>query len=548
MADKLHLTAAGIALNRFGLGARPDDAAPADPRAWLLEQLDAYEPWPAAWAGEPGANVAFERYAEARREAAAKAASEAAASRGASQGGDAMANRALNPAPNRHPERARGQPANAAIASQAAGQTPKQAARQAVRREVRDAYLSAVDARVNSALATNTPFVERLVHFWANHFAISTEKPEVAALAGAFEAEAIRPYVLGTFEELVVAVERHPAMQIFLDQVRSVGPDSVAALRASVRDPAHPRGLNENLAREIMELHTLGVRTGYTQDDVTEFARALTGWSVVGPQGGRAGGMTKTMAGMGKSPASRSAAPQPVAPQPAAPQPAAPQPVAGNFIFRPELHEPGQRTIMGRRYAEEGEAQAVAVLHDLAASRATARHIAFKLARHFVSDNPSPSTIERLASAFETSGGDLPTVYRALIASPEAWAPLPVKFKTPWDWTISALRGIGVPRLDDRQHAAPMLTQLGQPVWRPGSPAGYDDVAASWAAPDALMRRVELAQRLAARVGDGVDARELGPRLMGGPLEPATALEISRAESAPTALALLLVSPDFQRR
>jgi uncharacterized protein (DUF1800 family) len=533
MADKPHLTAAGVALNRFGLGARPDDAAPADPRAWLLEQLDAYEPWPAAWAGEPGANVAFERYAEARREAAAKAASEAAASRAASQGGDSMANRAVNPAPNRHPERARGQPANVAAASQAAGQTPKQAARQALRMEVRDAYLSAVDARVNSALATNTPFVERLVHFWANHFAISTEKPEVAALAGAFEAEAIRPYVLGTFEELLLAVERHPAMQIFLDQVRSVGPDSVAALRASARDPAHKRGLNENLAREIMELHTLGVRTGYTQTDVTEFARALTGWSVVDPQGGRAGGMTKTMAGMGKSPTSRSAATQPV---------------AGNFIFRPELHEPGERTIMGRRYAEEGEAQAVAVLHDLAASRATARHIAFKLARHFVSDNPSGSTVERLASAFETSGGDLPTVYRALIASPEAWAPLPAKFKTPWDWTISALRGIGVPRLDDRQHAAPMLTQLGQPVWRPGSPAGYDDVAASWAAPDALMRRVEFAQRLAARVGDRVDAREIGPRLMGGPLEPTTALEISRAESAPTALALLLVSPDFQRR
>ncbi len=518
MADRPHSTAAGIALNRFGLGARPDDAVPADPENWLLEQLDGYEPWPAAWAGEPGANVAFERYDEARREAMTRAASEAAANRMASQ-------------------------ASAGAATPPPDRSPKQAARQALRMEVRDAYLSAVDARVDSALATSTPFVERLVHFWANHFAVSTEKPEVAALAGAFEAEAIRPYVLGTFEELLVAVERHPAMQIFLDQVRSVGPDSVAALRASARDPAHKRGLNENLAREIMELHTLGVRTGYTQADVTEFARALTGWSIVGPRGGRVGEMGKAMAGMAKAGASR-----PAALRAAAPQPAAPRAVPGNFIFRAELHEPGERTIMGRRYAQDGEAQALAVLHDLAGSRATARHIAFKLARHFVSDNPRPATVERLASAFESSGGDLPTVYRALIASPEAWAPLPMKFKTPWDWTISALRGIGVPRLDDRQHAAPMLTQLGQPVWRPGSPAGYDDVAASWAAPDALMRRVEFAQRLAARVGDRVDARELGPRLMGGPLEPTTALEISRAESAPTALALLLVSPDFQRR
>jgi uncharacterized protein (DUF1800 family) len=152
-----------------------------------------------------------------------------------------------------------------------------------------------------------------------------------------------------------------------------------------------------------------------------------------------------------------------------------------------------------------------------------------------------------LAHAFSSSGGDLPTVYRALVASPEAWASTPLKFKTPWDWTISTLRGLGAHELDGVK-AAPLLTQLGQPVWRPGSPAGYDDVAASWAAPDALVRRVELAQRIAAHVGDRVDARTLGPLLTAGSLSPATALAVSRAESAPTALALLLVSPDFQRR
>jgi uncharacterized protein (DUF1800 family) len=462
MTDSPHLTEAAVALNRFGLGARDDEAPPSDPRAWLLRQFERYEPKPAAWARQPDSSSIAQQLGAARQQAAS-----------------------------------------------GADQDAKLAARNMLRTEVRDAYREAVDARVQSALETEAPFVERLVHFWSNHFAISTEKPQVAALAGAFEAEAIRPHVLGRFEDMLVAVERHPAMQVFLDQVRSIGPDSKAALRADARDPDHKRGLNENLAREIMELHTLGVRTGYTQDDVTEFARALTGWSIVGPKG--AGG------------------------------------TPGRFVFRPGLHEPGDRTIMGRRYTERGEAQAQAVLHDLAAAPATAKHIAGKLARHFAGDDPSPALVARLTQAFQSSGGDLPTVYRALIASPEAWASTPVKFKTPWDWTISTLRGLGAHALDGIQ-AAPILTQLGQPVWRPGSPAGYDDIAASWAAPDALMRRVELAQRIGARVGDRVDARTLGPVLTVGSLEPATAAAVSRAESAQTALALLLVSPDFQRR
>ena len=503
MAETPHMSGAAIALNLFGLGARAGEAAPGDPKGWLLAQLDAYEPWPAAWSQEPGSHAALEAVAEARRSL-----KEARMTKAAS----------------------------AAVASQA-GQSATQAARQALRMEVRDTYVSAVDARVNSALATNTPFVERLVHFWANHFAVSADKPEVAPLAGAFEAEAIRPYLLGSFEDMLVAVESHPAMQFYLDQVRSVGPDSPAALRAGARNPARKPGLNENLAREIMELHTLGVRTGYTQEDVTEFARALTGWSVADARGGAPGARPGARPGMGVKPAAGA----PVAP------------VAGTFVFRPALHEPGERTIMGRRYAaadtdtDTGAAQALAVLHDLARAPATARHIGFKLARHFSGDNPSPAMVERLAHAFEASGGELPSVYRALIASPEAWQPAAAKFKSPWDWTISACRGIGLTRLD-KLHAAPLLAQLGQPVWRPGSPAGYDDTGASWAAPDALMRRVELAQRIAARVGDRVDPRTLAPTLFAGPPAPVTATAIAHAESVPTALALLLVSPEFQRR
>ncbi|CAG4887896.1 DUF1800 domain-containing protein [Paraburkholderia saeva] len=483
MANSPTVNAAAIALNRFGLGARADDTPPADPKAWLLAQFDQYQPLPAAWSNQPGAVALAANLAQQRQQL---------------QQNPKSLQGAQN-APNQSPQ----------AASDAAA---KIEARKALRTEIRDVYRDAVNARVDSALTTSTPFVERMVHFWSNHFAVSSEKPGVAALAGAFEAEAIRPHVLGRFEDMLVAVERHPAMQLFLDQTRSVGPDSMAAMRAAQRNPARKPGLNENLAREIMELHTLGVRSGYTQDDVTEFARALTGWSVAGYQG---------------------------------PQPNGAAP--GTFVFRTALHEPGTRTIMGRRYDQPGEAQALAILHDLSTSPATAQHIGGKLARHFVADNPPSAVSERLTEVFIRSGGDLPTIYRALIDTPEAWSPVAVKFKTPWEWTISSMRGLGWQDLGNLQ-SAPLLTQLGQPVWRPGSPAGYDDIAASWAAPDALVRRVEVAQRFAARVGDRLDARTLGQTLLAGSLSPSTATAVSRAESASTAIALLLVSPDFQRR
>ncbi|TCW75901.1 DUF1800 domain-containing protein [Burkholderia sp. SRS-46] len=457
-------TPAAIALNRFGLGARADDPPPADPKASLLAQFSRYEPLPAAWAAEPDAVALATRNAGAR---------------------------------------------NAMTTNDAA---TKRATEQAIRRDGYDTYRSAVAARLTSALNTPAPFVERLVHFWSNHFAVSVDKGPVSAYAGAFERDAIRPHVLGRFEDMLVAVEQHPAMQLFLDQARSVGPDSPAALRAEARNPANRRGLNENLAREIMELHTLGVRTGYTQSDVTEFARALTGWSIAGGRGAQPG----------------DAAP-------------------GAFVFRPKLHEPGARTVMGRTYDQPGEGQARAILRDLAHASATGRHIAFQLARHFVADDPPPALVEQLGRAFDASGGDLPAVYRALVDAPQAWSPVNRKFKTPWEWAVSSLRGLGWRDAGDLK-AAPLMTQLGQPVWRPGSPAGYDDVAASWAAPDALVRRVEIAQRLAARTGDRVDPRTLGNALLAGSMSAPTATAIAHAESTTTALALLIVSPDFQRR
>ena len=313
---------------------------------------------------------------------------------------------------------------------------------------------------------------------------------------------------------MLLAVEQHPAMLIYLDQAQSIGPDSPAGIRATMRG-GKQRGLNENLAREIMELHTLGVRTGYSQADVTEFARALTGW---------------TVGGIGRGPAARLIGGD-----------------GGEFRFAAILHEPGDRHIMGKRYGQPGEAQARAVLLDLASSPATAKHISTKLARHFAGDDPPQAFVDRLTKAYLSSGGDLPSVYRTLIQSPEPWAPRPLKFKNPWEWTVSALRAVGSRELNPKM-AAGVLKQLGQPTWQPGSPAGWDDIAASWAGPDALVRRVEVAQRIADKAGSSVDARALAERLYPGSLAEATRAAIARAESPAEGLALLLISPEFVRR
>jgi uncharacterized protein (DUF1800 family) len=276
------------------------------------------------------------------------------------------------------------------------------------------------------------------------------------------------------------------------------------------------RGLNENLGREIMELHTLGARTGYSQTDVTEFARALTGWTVSGIARGP---VARFVGGAGD----------------------------GSFRFAEALHEPGVRTIMGKSYPQQGEAQARAILLDLAASPATARHVSTKLARHFAGDDPPQPVVDRLTQAYLASGGNLPTIYRALIDSPEVWAPRPLKFKTPWEWSVSALRAVGQTELEPAMAAA-MLKQLGESTWQPGSPAGWDDIAASWAAPEALMRRVEIAQRIANRAGSAMDARALAEKVLPGSLGDSTRTAIARAETPQEGLALLLVSPEFLRR
>jgi uncharacterized protein (DUF1800 family) len=456
-----------IAVLRFGLGARPGDlaAAAGDPRAWLLAQIKGAVPLAGNTALAPSDQIFTELQA------------------------------------------ARAAPAAA------------------VPNPVRDAYLphyrAQVLARAQSAALTTRPFAERLVHFWTNHFAVSADKGAVFGIAGTLENEAIRPHVDGRFIDLLMAVEQHPAMIAFLDNQYSVGKDSelaqLAARRAARQraaaseKPAREFGINENLAREILELHTLGVNGGYSQKDVTTFAQIITGWSIGGGKGRLAGG----------SP--------------------------GRFHFRDNLHEPGPKTFLGKTYYEQGQRQGEAVLEYLARHPATAHFIATKLVRHFVADDPPPAAVERVARAFYKTGGDLPSVYAALIASPEAWDADARKFKTPEDFVFSTLRSLNVaPR--EPEEVLRSFDLLGQRQYTPGSPAGWPDTAKSWDGSDALMHRVLWASRVAGRYDQGIDPVDLAASSLGAYARPDTVAALRRATSSSQALALLLMSPEFQRR
>jgi uncharacterized protein (DUF1800 family) len=373
-------------------------------------------------------------------------------------------------------------------------------------------YMGEATARFEQAVTTERPFLERLTQFWTNHFAVSVDKQFMAGLAGSFEREAIRPHVLGNFGDLLVAAETHPAMLLYLDNHLSVGPNSPAALRASLRQRGERRiGINENLGREILELHTLGVGGGYTQADVTSFATVITGWSVGGGSGLFASGPP------------------------------------GRFVFRTETHEPGPKTVLGRRYPDSGYGQGVGVLNELAQHPSTARHIATKLARHFIADEPPAAAVERLAGAFTEYGGDLPSLYRTLLDLREAWEQPLAKYKTPSDFIVSSYRGLALPVDAGHGPLAP-FELLGQRTWQPGSPAGWPDRSADWDGASALLKRVEWADALGGRLGSRRNAAELAPQLLGASLTDASLSAIARAASAQQALTLLIAAPEFMRR
>jgi uncharacterized protein (DUF1800 family) len=464
-----------IAANRFGLGARPRGELTdleADPRAWLIEQTTGSRPLPPEVSALPSSATVFKAYAQVQQQRRQR--KQAA---GEKERDDDAALRVENG-----------------------------------RKQVVAIYQEQVAARYRVAARTPEPFRERLVHFWTNHFAVSADKAPVLGLAAMLENEAVRPRLGGSFAELLLAVEAHPAMILYLDNQASVGPNSQLAQRAVKRSKGDRKlDINENLAREILELHTLGVQAGYTQTDVTAFAQALTGWSVANDRSNK--------------PAER----------------------AGQFEFREPAHEPGAKTILGKRYAEEGVGQPRAVLKDLANHPATAEHIATKLARHFIADDPPRPAIDRLAKVFRDSGGDLPSLHRVLVESPEAWQRPTTKFKTPHDFVVSTFRMLDFVPQQPQQILAPFQL-LGQRPYSPGSPAGWPDTASHWDGPDALLKRIEWASAIGKRMGSKVRPLDIGMQSLGSALAERTRTAISRAESGAQAVTLLLASPEFQLR
>jgi uncharacterized protein (DUF1800 family) len=427
-------TNATQAMVRFGLGARANEAAPADPAAWLRRQIT--EPDPTR----------------------------------------------LDPAP-----------------STAAGLTALRADRETKPppevKQVGPLFRAELTALLTNSLTTPAPFRERLVWFWTNHFTISTRQGACASVAGAFVQEAIRPHVTGRFSDMLIAVMRHPAMLMYLDNAQSVGPASPAGQRRKL-------GLNENLARECMELHTVSPAAGYTQADVTSFAMLLTGWSVdlrADPPG---------------------------------------------FRFRPDTHQPGAQTVMGRVFPD-GEAGGMMALAFFASHPATHRFLATKLVRHFVADDPPPDAVRRIEGVLRDTGGDLGQAALALVALPDAWKP-GAKLRSPQDFVFASLRGLALP--PERQpQLLGILGGLGQPMFGAPQPDGWPDRAADWAGPEAMLRRIDWAWSVAGHAEDA-DPMAVANASLGPLLRPETAHAVQHAGSRRDALTLLFSSPEFQRR
>ncbi|MEA2906030.1 MAG: hypothetical protein QOI12_3417 [Alphaproteobacteria bacterium] len=478
---------AALALHRFGLGPRAGSIAAisSDPRGALIAELE-----------KPGAGriAAADLLAsgEATRAAVRFQQAQREMRRAARTASDAGKDAAKKDAPPN--------PEGAAPATPNASDQNTPPARPTVGTAPQQLYLDEAKARLATALDAEIGFAERLAWFWSNHFCVSADKAGVRPIAGAYEREAVRAHVLGRFADMLQAVESHPAMLIYLDNGRSVGPNSQAGKNRG-------RGLNENLAREILELHTLGVRSVYTQDDVTSFAKVITGWTIL---------------------------------------PARQDPVhGGEFTFNPRMHEPGTQKVVGESYADAGLDQGRRVLTALARHPATAKHIARKFARHFIADDPPLALVERLTKRFLDTQGDLKEMAKALVAAPEAWAEPRGKLKRPGEWIVGALRAIGVKPADIRP-VIQAQNLLGEPLWRPPAPNGFADDDATWL--DGLSQRLDVANQIARRIAGTADPKAIFDEVLAPIASAETKATITRAESRPQALALLLMAPEFQRR
>ncbi|HYZ30946.1 MAG TPA: DUF1800 domain-containing protein [Crenalkalicoccus sp.] len=426
---------------RFGLGRRPQDPQPGDPVAWLDRQIGPVAPQRTAPGLAPP--LTFQQALAAYYQVTIR------------EKGDQTAKREMT------------------------------------RLTENDAI-----AWTGHCLISDAPFQDRLTNFWVNHFTISRRVHNAGIFVGPHLRDVIRANLFGRFTDMVIGTARHPGMIVYLSNGRSTGPNSMVGRRTS-------RGINENLAREIMELHTLSPAAGYTQEDVTSFARILTGWGVER------------------------------------------QPDSHGFRFREQMHEPGPKTLMGRTFPE-GEEGGIQALTFLAEHPATHRHLAEKLARHFMSDDPPKAAVDRLYAVLRDTRGDLGAACRTLVRLPEAWNPPLSKVRSPADYVLSVGRAIGAPpALAERLHES--MRQLGQPLWTAPQPVGWPDRAEEWAVPEALMQRIEWAYTLAGR-GGTAPAPEIARAVLGPLAAEDTLREAARAGSPQDALTLVLVSPEFQRR
>ncbi|MEM7506828.1 MAG: DUF1800 domain-containing protein [Pseudomonadota bacterium] len=346
---------------------------------------------------------------------------------------------------------------------------------------------------------------ERMTSFWMDHFTVAAKSPVRALLIPVYEPEAIRPHVMGHFADMLVAVSRHAAMLDYLDQRGSVGPNSKAGRRRDI-------GLNENLAREVLELHTLGVGGAYTQRDVRELAELLTGYGF--------------------------------------------QPDTGEFRFVSNQAEPGTETVLGRTYGrgkpDAGEAEEA--LRDLARHPDTARHIARKLAVHFVSDTPDDRLVRRLESTFRDADGHLPSLYAELLEHPSSWETFGAKVKQPMDFLVSCIRATGQRPSELKRGVQNQLVralrQMNQPIHGPPGPDGWPEAGEAWITPQGLASRLEFASLLGNQLAKDrdLDPRKLAEDVLRDALRPGTAFAIGGAEARWEGFALIFASPEFNRR
>ncbi len=468
------------ALRRFGLGAKPGDVAKiaTDPRGYVAAQLLLKDAVKLNDADLDTSGVALSniQLGQAQRRQAREAAQ------------DALRENLKVPYPGTAGTPPDQKPAN-----------PRLARPGLMRGEI---YQDEAAVRFDRMVTTEHGFLERLALFWSNHFCVSVSKGNVRAIAGAFEREAIRPHVLGTFASMLEAVEMHPAMLIYLDNQLSIGPNSQAGQNRK-------RGLNENLAREILELHTLGVGGGYGQDDVTNLARIIAGWTV--------GGL-----GQGQD--------------------------AGKFVYAPQRREPGTWRVAGKSYVNVGAVTGKEVLADLAKHPSTARHLATKMAAHFVSDPPPPALVAKLEKSFRETNGDLAALARTLVTADEAWLHPRAKMLPPNDFLVAIVRGLPFRQRPRSAEIVRLSNQLGQPIWNVPSPKGWPEANDAWASPSALRERLRIAEFVAGQFDKSADPRALAEDIIGPDLSPATRQAIARAEVKEQGFELLIMSPEFQRR